>query len=131
LISFKGAMPPMVLPGKIFPPGEAELGHSPLENFIDCTMNQSWCQRRSTYRPPAEVIRTCEYEVAEIADDNTAPQLCPGTSLLGHIPGGSLRFGLYHFGHLAGVAVFSHHCGDTVFTNVAGVPRGRRSPASS
>lgn len=80
--------------------------------------NQRWNGGRASYRKPTEPIRTSEYEVAEIADDTT-----PKTFVITHhyaasFPSARFRFGLYHFGRLEGVAVFSHPCSDKVLTNV-------------
>lgn len=36
------------------------------------TFNQRWSAGRASYRPPEERIRTSEYDIAEIPDDNTA-----------------------------------------------------------
>jgi hypothetical protein len=34
--------------------------------------NQRWRDGRAAYRPPDELIRTCEYDVAELPDDTQA-----------------------------------------------------------
>lgn len=79
--------------------------------------NQRWNQGRDSYRPAGEVIRTAEYEVAFIDDDNTARSFVEHHHYSRSYPAARERFGLYHRGELAGVAVFSHPSNDLVLTN--------------
>lgn len=80
-------------------------------------MNQRWLFGRDSYRPPSEVIRTAEYDVASIGGDTE-----PKAFVLTHhysrsYPAARFRFGLYRGGALVGVAVFSHPSNDKVLTN--------------
>lgn len=70
--------------------------------------SQRWRDRRDSYRPGGETIRTAEYEVAPIADDNTAKAFVTRHHYSASYPAARRRFGLYRRGELAGVAVFSH-----------------------
>lgn len=72
-----------------------------------------WESKRSTLRPAAP-IRTAEYEVAEIADDVTPKRFILEHHYSGSYPAARRRFGLYHRGALAGVAVFSQPMTGTV-----------------
>lgn len=85
-------------------------------------MNQRWLLRRSLYRPPEERINTAEYEVAEIAGDDDARTFIETHHYSRSYPAARFRFGLYRKGHLAGVAVFSVPCNDSVLTNVFPLP---------
>lgn len=80
-------------------------------------MNQRWLQGRDSYRPPGEVIRTSEYDVAAIADDRTARAFVVGHHYSASYPAARERVGLYRRGALVGVAVFSHPSNDRVLTN--------------
>lgn len=79
---------------------------------------QRWCERRDSYRPPAETIRTSLYEVAEIPDDSTAREFVEFHHYSGTYPAARVRVGLYRLSELVGVAVFSHPCNNRVLTNV-------------
>jgi hypothetical protein len=81
-------------------------------------MNQRWRDRRDSYRPAGEPIRTSAYEVAPIRDDNPAKAFVLQHHYSGTYPAARFRFGLYRGGALVGVAVFSHPCNDKVLTNV-------------
>lgn len=85
-------------------------------------MNQRWLLRRSLYRPPDEPINTAEYDVAEIAGDDEARAFVIAHHYAGSYPAARFRFGLYRRGHLAGVAVFSVPCSNSVLTNVFPLP---------
>lgn len=99
-------------------------------------MNQRWFQRIGSFRDANEVIDTTAYEVAEIADDNTAKDFVEEHHYSGTYPAARRRYGLYRSNgaatiaddaalvgrhaaaaairhadldpHLVGVAVFSH-----------------------
>lgn len=81
-------------------------------------MNQRWEEGQSRWRPSGEVIRTSEYEVAEIPDDETAKAFVKTHHYAGDYPAARFRFGLYRHGVLVGVAVFSHPVNDRTLTNV-------------
>jgi hypothetical protein len=83
---------------------------------------QRWRERRDNYRPAGEVIRTSEYDVAEIEDDGTAKAFVAAHHYSGTFPAARWRFGLYRRGALAGVAVFSTPVQDAVLTRVFPVP---------
>ena len=83
-------------------------------------MNQRWRKGRSTFLPPGETIRTSEYDVAAIAGDGPAKAFVLTHHYARTYPAARLRFGLYHRGALAGVAVFAHPCNDRTVTNVFG-----------
>ncbi len=69
---------------------------------------QRWRDRRDSYRPAGETIRTLDYEVAAIADDNTPKAFVVRHHYSATYPAARFRFGLYRRGALVGVAVFSH-----------------------
>lgn len=80
-------------------------------------MNQRWLFGRDSYRPPSEVIRTAEYDVAGI-DGDTEPKAFVLTHHYSRsYPAARFRFGLYRRGVLVGVSVFSHPSNDKVLTN--------------
>lgn len=81
-------------------------------------MNQRWRKGRSCYRPAGEVIRTSEYEIAELAGDSEAKTFVLAHHYSQSYPASRFRFGLHRHGSLCGVAVFSHPCNDRVLTNV-------------
>lgn len=83
--------------------------------ITDC---QRWRERRASYRPAGETIRTSEYDVAPIAADAIAKAFVQAHHYSGTYPAARFRVGLYHRGELAGVAVFSHPCSDHVLTRV-------------
>lgn len=85
-------------------------------------MNQRWQNRRSSYRPSGEVIRTSEYEIDAIAHDSEARSFVEEHHYSASYPAARFRFGLYRHGKLKGVAVFSHPCNDAVLTNVFRCP---------
>lgn len=79
-------------------------------------MNQRWRNGRERYRPPGEVIRSSEYDVAELPADTEAKQFVVQHHYSGSYPAARFRFGLYRHGTLVGVSVFSHPCNDKVLT---------------
>lgn len=79
---------------------------------------QRWRERRESYRPAREVIRTSEFDVAAIADDTTARDFVERHHYSGSYPPALERFGLYHRGELAGVAVFSYPVNDRSVSSV-------------
>lgn len=82
------------------------------------TTCQRWRDRRDSYRPAGETIRTADYEVVEIPDDRTAKRFVLEHHYSGTYPSARFRFGLYRGLELAGVAVFSVPCNDRVLTSV-------------
>ena len=80
--------------------------------------NQRWRDRKSVFRRPDEQIRTADYDVAELLDDNTAKAFVCRHHYSRSYPAARWRFGLFHQGELAGVAVFSHPVSNRVLTNV-------------
>jgi hypothetical protein len=85
-------------------------------------MNQRWRAHRTCYRPPEELIKTSEYDVCSIAGDREARAFIEAHHYSHAYPAARFRFGLYHNGLLAGVAVFSVPCHNKVLTNVFPVP---------
>jgi hypothetical protein len=71
------------------------------------TQCQRWRERRHTYRPAEETIRTRDYEVAPIEDDLAAKAFVVRHHYSRSYPAARARFGLYRRGELEGVAVFS------------------------
>jgi hypothetical protein len=68
---------------------------------------QRWRDRRGSYRPAGETIRAAEYEVSAV-DRKTAKAFVERHHYSGSFPSNRFRFGLYHRGELAGVAVFGN-----------------------
>lgn len=81
-------------------------------------LTQRWRERRESYRPAGEPLRPDEYDVAEIPDDRTAKAFVLQHHYSGSMPASRRRYGLYHRGSLAGVAVYSHPVNDLVLTTV-------------
>jgi hypothetical protein len=73
---------------------------------------QRWRERRDSYRPTREPIRTALYDVAEIATDTEAREFVERHHYSGTYPAARARVGLYLRGELCGVAVFSHPAND-------------------
>jgi hypothetical protein len=94
-------------------------------------VNQRWLFGRDSYRPPAEVIATREYEVSAIGRYQDARQFVLDHHYSGTYPAARFCFGLYRHAKLSGVAVFSHPVSDLTLTGVfkapaiAGVELGR------
>jgi len=68
--------------------------------------NQRWEHGKSRFRPN-HPIRTAEYDVAYIPDDRTAKAFILQHHYSKSFPPRRRRYGLYRFGNLVGVAVFS------------------------
>jgi hypothetical protein len=85
---------------------------------MSAAVTQRWRDRRDSYRPAGEVIRTAEYEVAAMADDATPKAFVERHHYAGTYPAARFRFGLYRGAELAGVAVFSVPANDKVITNI-------------
>lgn len=66
---------------------------------------QRWRDRRSSYRPAGETIRTSDFDVEIIRDDSTAKRFVLAHHYSGSYPAAVLRAGLYQRGALEGVAV--------------------------
>lgn len=81
---------------------------------------QRWRDRSASYRPAGEVIDTAAYEVAAIIDDTTARAFVVREHYSRTYPAARRRFGLYHRGELAGVAVFSVPARDEVLRPLPG-----------
>jgi hypothetical protein len=77
---------------------------------------QRWRDRRDSYRPARETIRTSEYDVVRIDEDDTPRAFVERHHYSASYPAARKRFGLYRRGELAGVAVFSHPTNDRVLT---------------
>ncbi len=69
---------------------------------------QRWRDRRGSYRPAGEPIRTADYEVAAIPDDRSARAFVERHHYSASFPAARERVGLYRRAELVGVAVFSH-----------------------
>ena len=83
---------------------------------------QRWKDRRDTYRPVGETIRTADYEVAPIEGDTVAKQFVLDHHYSGCYPAARFRFGLYHHEALVGVAVFSQPMSKGVLKPLPGDP---------
>lgn len=79
--------------------------------------NQRWRERRDTYRPAGETIRTADYSVEPIPE-NDAKAFILRHHYANSFPAARERFGLFRGSRLTGVAVLSHPCNDRVLTNV-------------
>jgi hypothetical protein len=86
--------------------------------MADSAPGQRWRRGRDVFRPPEELIRTAEYDVAELPDDAAAKAFVLEHHYSGSYPAARWRYGLFHHGALVGVAVFSHPCNDRVLTSV-------------
>jgi hypothetical protein len=75
---------------------------------------QRWRERRDSYRPAGEPIRTSDYEVAMMRSDAEARAFVEAHHYSGSLPAARERIGLYRRGELVGVAVFSHPANDAV-----------------
>jgi hypothetical protein len=90
---------------------------------------QRWRDRRGTYRPAGEPIRTADYEVAPIATDREARAFVVQHHYSASFPAARARFGLYRRGELAGVAVLSHPASEAALSAALPVPCDRLAKA--
>lgn len=74
---------------------------------MNAVLCQRWRDRRDSYRPAGEPIRTSLYEVAAIPDDTTARAFVERHHYSSSFPAARARFGLYRRGELVGVSVLS------------------------
>jgi hypothetical protein len=70
-------------------------------------VSQRWRERRALYVPARTTIVTSEYDVCRIPSDTVARQFVCTHHYSGSYPAARERFGLYRFGVLAGVSVYS------------------------
>jgi hypothetical protein len=82
---------------------------------------QRWRERRGSYRPAGETINTCEYEVAAL-DKEEAKAFVLRHHYLQCFPAQRRCFGLYWWGRLVGVAVFSQPMRKEVLKGLPGAP---------
>jgi hypothetical protein len=68
---------------------------------------QRWRERRDSYRPAGEPIRTRLYEVATISSDSVARAFVEQHHYEHSFPAARARYGLYRGGELVGVSVLS------------------------
>jgi hypothetical protein len=73
---------------------------------------QRWNDRRDSYRPAGEPIRTADFDVVEILSDNVARAFVERHHYSKSYPAARFRFGFYRRAELVGVAVFSVPCND-------------------
>lgn len=78
---------------------------------------QRWELGRASYRPVGEPIRTSEYDIAEIPNAS-AKAFVEAHHYSKDFPAARYRFGLFHRGELAGVAVFSQPVNDRTVTKI-------------
>lgn len=81
---------------------------------------QRWRDGRDAYRPARELIHTAAYEVAAIDHDAIARSFITQHHYSHSYPAARFRYGLYHFGALVGVAVFSVPVNDAALTCLPG-----------
>lgn len=84
--------------------------------------NQRWRDRHSSSRPAGEPIRTQDYEVASIDDDNTAKRFVITHHYSSTYPAARERFGLFRHGELVGVAIFSQPSNNATLAIFPGAP---------
>lgn len=80
---------------------------------------QRWRDRRGSYRPAGETIRTAAYEVTPI-DERTAKGFVVRHHYSGTYPAARLRFGLFRRDVLVGALVFSHPIRESVLDGLPG-----------
>jgi hypothetical protein len=61
---------------------------------LSLDLNQRWAEGRASYRPIRDVIRTSEFEVAEMHDDTTAREFILTRHYSGSYPAARFRVGL-------------------------------------
>jgi hypothetical protein len=76
---------------------------------------QRWRERRDSYRPVGEPIRTADYDVEPIPE-SLAKMFVKRHHYAGSYPAARFRYGLIRRGELVGASVFSHPCRDEVLT---------------
>jgi hypothetical protein len=76
--------------------------------------NQRWLEKKDSYRPPAEVIQTADYEVAAIPRD-VAKTFVTCHHYSGSVTSMNFQYGLHRHGQLVGVAIFSEPMRKEVF----------------
>ena len=81
-------------------------------------LNQRWRHGRDSYRRPDEQINPMYYDVDELRDDATAKRFVEQHHYSGSYPAARFRFGLYCYGRLVGVSVFSVPVRAEVLTSV-------------
>lgn len=86
---------------------------------------QRWRDRRGTYRPAGEPIRTADYEVATIATDREARAFVEQHHYSGTFPAARARYGLYRRGEIVGVAVLSHPASEAALAAAVPLPCDR------
>lgn len=71
-------------------------------------LSQRWRERRDSYRPAGETIRTADYEVSQLLDDTTPRRFVERHHYEHSYVASERRFGLHRrTGELVGVAIFS------------------------
>jgi len=90
---------------------------------------QRWRDRRGTYRPAGEPIRTADYEVSEIATDREARAFVERHHYSASYPAARARFGLHRRGELVGVAVLSHPASEAALQAALPLPCDRLAKA--
>lgn len=86
-------------------------------------LNQRWRDRRDSYRPIGEPIRTADYDVGELPDVTRVRTFVERHHYSKSLPSSVFRAGLFRHGELVGVANFS--------TEWAAVLRASKLPAES
>lgn len=86
------------------------------------TSCQRWRDRRGTYRPAGEPIRTADYEVAPIATDREARAFVERHHYSGSYPAARARYGLHRRGELVGVVVLSHPASEAALAKSVPLP---------
>src|SRR4051812_9485809 len=85
-------------------------------------ISQRWRDRRDSYRPAGEPIRTLDYEVAVVPWKN-AVAFVKQHHYSATCPAIRRRFGLYRRGELTGVAIFSQPMHNAVLRDFPGTHR--------
>lgn len=90
---------------------------------------QRWRDRRGSYRPAGEPIRTADFDVAPIATDREARAFVEQHHYSGTYPAARARFGLRRRGELVGVAVLSHPASEAALAAALPLPCERLAKA--
>jgi len=88
---------------------------------------QRWRDRRDSYRPAGEPIRTSLYEVARITTDTEPREFVERHHYEGSYPAALDRFGLYRGTELVGVAVLSQPASQAALEAALPFPGERRA----